>query len=233
MLSQIKTGIQLTAKFALETHKLFSVLADGRAYTLIELSNKTKIPRDSLQMRLNSLVEKDILKTRGNRKRPYYYLGENEFKNKFRKEKLIEDKEIPIGMKYCRHCYKHLAGYVGVLLEQALIKKEYLIPLELPSEKYGVYKITFKGKKWFNSLGIELHQLAQKSGRLTKQCLDFSERKNHLGGKLGDALLAQILEKRWAEQVPDSREIIITPAGKEALKAELGMNLNVHSSDRK
>lgn len=228
MFNQIKTGIQLTAKFALETHKLFSVLADGRAYTLIELSDKTKIDKDSLQMRLNSLAEKDILKTRGNRKRPYYYLGENEFKSKFQDKKLIEDKEIPQGMKYCRHCYKHLAGYVGVRMEQAMVKKGYLIPLELHPNEYGAYEITAIGKQWFRSLGIDINQLTQKGGRLTKQCLDFSERKNHLGGKLGDALLAKMLEKNWAEQVPGSREIKITPAGKEALKAELGVDLNAH-----
>ncbi len=121
-------------------------------------------------------------------------------------------------MKYSRHCYKHLAGYVGVKVTEALVNKGVLKPADIH------YEVTDMGWKWLDE-ELEIHEddFAQQGKRLSKQCLDFSERKSHLGGKLGETILSKMLETGWAHKVPDSREIRFTPRGKEWLKDKLGL----------
>lgn len=200
-----------------EIRKLFSMLGTQRAYTFNELLNSSGLPETELIQILNDLVAEAYLKIRINRKRDYCFLDQPEaFYHRF----VVDDKEqkLPTGMKYSRHCYKHLAGWLGVQLEEALVKKKYIIP----NDSSG-YDVTSPGWDWFVSLGIDKETLDLYSSRLTKQCLDFSERKNHLGGRLGDALLKAFVNKKWLESVSDSREMRLTESGKK----EIGGFLNI------
>lgn len=197
--------------------KLFSKLNYGRAFTLIELSNASKINQEEIQKYLDDLVKIDILKTRGNRQRIYYYLNNKKATASLNLPKEPNKEILPKGMKYCRHCYKHLAGYVGVQFTNALVENDFIIPVEIK------YDLTDNGWEWFSSLGIEKDRFDENERLFTKQCLDFSERKSHLGGKLGDALLEMMLSKNWLKQIPASREISITKKGSQAFKQELDL----------
>lgn len=206
---------------------ILKTLRNGRAYTLIELANKSGINRFELSEILTNLMASGWIKERGNRKRHYYFIPTDKINHlETLSIPISKQRDIPCGMKYCRHCYGHLAGYVGVQITEALVNRFYLIPHALKSDSYSTYQVTQKGKDWFADLGISTEQIAQKGGCFTKQCLDFSERKNHLGGKIGDALLDSFLEKGFAEQVPHSREIKITPKGRLFLQTQLDIDLN-------
>lgn len=210
-------------------NKLLLQLMTGRAYTLIELADSLSVERSQVSHLLKGLIQKKWIHTRGNRNRTYYYLSPSKLEDLSQTEVLKtrqSEREVPTGMKYCRHCYRHLAGYVGVKLTEALIHKGLLLPESLEGNTYAEYKVTLKGWKWFNSFGIDQKSLCRASGRLTKQCLDFSERKNHLGGRLGDALLQSLFENKMVHQVADSREIHITDMGKSFLKEEFNLDLN-------
>jgi hypothetical protein len=56
---------------------------------------------------------------------------------------------------------------------------------------------------------------------LCKTCLDWSERRYHLGGRFGAALATRLLEKRWLQRENDGRALIITKAGLRGLREEL------------
>lgn len=199
-------------------YRLFSKLYDGRAFTLIEISKAIGLSRSKTQKQLNTLVKQGILYTRKNRKRTYYYLGNQDFLNQLKKNNFSEisaESHLPKGIKYCRHCYKHLAGYVGVAFAEAMVKKGFLTTENLQ------YKVTDKGRKWFARIGV--NKDVYKEDRLAIQCLDFSERKSHLGGKLGDALLSVMFKKNWVKQVPKSREIQFTTRGRSAFLKELDL----------
>lgn len=214
-------------KLSHQEKALLQILGNGRAHTLIELENQSGINRSDLSALLTNLMSSSWLAERGNRKRRYYFMSSNQIDYlKKLNLNIPMEREIPKGMKYCRHCYKHLAGYVGVKIAQAMETKGFLIPNPLKSDSHSTYQVTPRGENWFASLGIDTASIVQKGGHYTKQCLDFSERKNHLGGKLGDALLASFFEKGFAKQVPNSREIKITPKGRLFLKEELEIDLN-------
>lgn len=75
------------------------------------------------------------------------------------------------------------------------------------------YQLTKKGAQWFSDLGIDTGAL-RKSGRIfARQCLDWSERRNHLAGALGSALAEHLFERRWIERVRESRVVRITELG--------------------
>lgn len=202
-----------------EIRELFSKLGTQRAYTFNELLNSSGLFETELIQILNDLVAETYLKVRVNRKRDYYFLDQAEaFYHHFVVEEMEE--KLPTGMKYSRHCYKHLAGWLGVQLEEALVKKNYIIPNDSAE-----YEITSQGWNWFASLGIDKESLDLYSPRLTKQCLDFSERKNHLGGHLGDAVLKVFVDKKWLKPVSESREMKLTELGKNELSKLVGMQL--------
>jgi hypothetical protein len=56
-------------------------------------------------------------------------------------------------------------------------------------------------------------------------CLDWTERRPHLAGALGEALLARLLERRWLERRPAERMLDLTPAGRRGLAKELGLSI--------
>ncbi|MBY5957642.1 hypothetical protein KUV50_05840 [Membranicola marinus] len=200
---------------------ILSPLRDGRAYTLIELSNAANTNRDYTHKFLDKLIRAGILHTRRNRKRTYYYL-ENELAAELaiflKLPEDVNEKTLPDGMKFCRHCYRHLAGYVGVKLTEALVNRRFLIGQEVD------YVVTERGWKMLSELGIKQSDFDD-TKPLTKQCLDFSERKSHLGGQLGDALLDRMLTREWMVHVQDSRLIRMTDKGREELQMIIGEDL--------
>ena len=118
----------------------------------------------------------------------------------------------PNGIEFARCCYDHLAGKVGVEITNALLHQQVLTVVK------NRYDIGEKGKKWFEGLGIDLHQVHQKKRKFAFPCLDWSERKHHLGGALGAAFLTAIVENDWVRKTRRSREIIITSIGKMAMQ---------------
>lgn len=198
---------------------LLNKLKDGRAYTEIEVSNTIHISRNKLKAILPSLVSEGIIQNRGNRKRQYYFIEDKTLLAKLNKGSQMENQHLPKGIKYSRHCYKHLAGYAGVKITEALIAKAYLKPDE------NHYTVTEAGRKWFAAMGVPPTVFHFEGKKLSKACLDFSERKSHLAGKLGNGLLSRLLDLKWMELVPGSREIKISPLGKKRIQDELQISL--------
>lgn len=217
-----KTEIQYIQESVEEDPRMISLwvkLAGGRAYTLIELSGAAGYDRQETRRILEKAKKAGVIRTRGNRNRTYYFIQNGLPESVIAKPgwpKPPERISAPSGMRYCRHCYGHLAGYVGVKLSAALVKKGILVP---DQEKLQ-YSVTKNGWDWFAKQEIYPEDF-DANRPLTKTCLDFSERKNHLGGQLGDALLRKMLEKGWMSRVPGSREIKITREGRQKLEQSL------------
>lgn len=161
-----------------EAKELLWILREGRAYTLIELANVLKLPRSSVKELLHFLIQRQWIITIGRRTRKYYCLKDASVSKEVMEwgndklQKISIDNKL--GIKYCRTCYDHLAGNIGVQLTEQLFIKGFLA-----RNKQKVI-LTNKGMEFFNTLGIikELEGIASDD---TGSCLDFSERKYHLG----------------------------------------------------
>jgi DNA-binding transcriptional ArsR family regulator len=120
-------------------------------------------------------------------------------------------------LRFARSCYRHLAGALAVEINLALLDREFLVA---HAEKS--YGITGLGLEWCRQFGLILPSGRRKEPPASA-CLDWTERRHHLGGALGVALISRLTELRWIVTNPDSRAIRVTGAGALGLERELGI----------
>ncbi len=115
-----------------------------------------------------------------------------------------------------RLCYHHLAGRLGVALREALFEREWL---RLDGDSY---RLSPDGHMALQRLGILADDTpATLSGRL---CLDWTERRHHVGGPLGRELTHGLVERvDWLRAGKHRRALVPTPIGLAALPRELGI----------
>jgi DNA-binding transcriptional ArsR family regulator len=195
-------------------------LLDGRAYTASELSIVADTSPTSASNHLARLLEAEIVKVEVQGRHRYYSLSNSEvayavegLANLANKTatKIAKKEFEKTGVKYCRTCYDHLAGFVSVKIVETLEAKGYL------SKSKGIYLVTDKGWKWFRFFNISKENFDNSRRPLTRQCLDWSERRPHLAGQLGAAFLGKMLERKWFKKVEFSREVVITSKGRQEL----------------
>jgi DNA-binding transcriptional ArsR family regulator len=110
-------------------------------------------------------------------------------------------------LRSARVCYNHLAGDRGVQMFDSLRNRGVL---DVSEDKIS---LTAPGAVFMRDFGIDLAALERKRAPLCRACLDWSERRTHLAGSLGRALLEQMLTEGWARRESGSRAIHFTPPG--------------------
>jgi DNA-binding transcriptional ArsR family regulator len=115
-------------------------------------------------------------------------------------------------LREARCCYGHLAGRRGVALLEQLLARGWLV--DAPDG----YALTNAGLAGIGALGFDAAALrAGASHRIAYPCLDWSERRDHLAGKLGSALLTHFIERGWLRRIGSERALELTPPGQQAL----------------
>lgn len=122
-------------------------------------------------------------------------------------------------LRVARSCYDHLAGRLGVALAQSLASSK-IIRLE----KNG-FDVVPSSERFFSALSIDLDALRELRRPLTRSCLDWTERKPHLAGSLGAALLDVFLEREWVQRHRSDRSLKITERGAREIHATFGIAL--------
>jgi hypothetical protein len=118
-----------------------------------------------------------------------------------------------------RFCYDHLAGRLGTGLADALLQRRLLQHID------GTFALGAAGERWFDAFGIDLGAIRHARRRFAHPCLDWSERRDHLGGALGAALAQRLLALDWIERERHSRAVRITATGREELRRQFGWRL--------
>ena len=203
-------------------------LLDSRAYTAGELALAADIAATAASNHLSKLLDAGILKVERQGRHRYYSFSKPEVAYVIeslanlasdKTKKQLDVKDPANGVKFCRTCYDHIAGYVGVQITEALEKSQFV------TKTKQAYEVTDTGWEWFADLGIEKNNFTNSRRPLTRLCLDWSERKPHLAGHLGAALLDSMLRNRWLKKLKFSRELLVTSKGREAFSNLLGITL--------
>lgn len=121
-----------------------------------------------------------------------------------------------------RTCYDHLAGKLGVALFDALAARG---ALQAPAASRGTLELGPAAAEVFGAFGIDLAAARRERRKFATACLDWTERRPHLGGALGAALWARCVERGWVVRQPGTRAIILTDAGKQGLRDLLAVEL--------
>jgi DNA-binding transcriptional ArsR family regulator len=129
----------------------------------------------------------------------------------------------PTRLRAARTCYDHLAGTLGVSLHDRFTKLRWLSAVS--SGNGNTYELTRDGRKAFESLGIDVEATQALRRQFACGCLDWSERRFHLSGALGAAILKIALKRKWVVQDLDSRALGVTSLGRRELFTRFGLQV--------
>jgi DNA-binding transcriptional ArsR family regulator len=110
-------------------------------------------------------------------------------------------------LRKARVCYDHLAGAAGVRLFQSFVDREILVTT------HDGLGLSAQGRARLVAEGLDIDALEAKPRVLCRTCLDWSERRHHLSGSLGAALLQMVLKRRWARREGSGRALVFGGAG--------------------
>jgi len=209
---------------------ILSSLMDGRALTASELAWHSGVSAQTTSGHLAKLSEANLIAMTKQGRHRYYRLASPEVAQAIEALMAVASfgpkRHRPVGprdeaLRRARTCYDHLAGRLGIAIADALTAQEHLVL----SDSAGA--LTGKGRRFLCTFGIELEDEGKDGSRhkraICKTCLDWSERRPHLAGRLGAALCTRMFDLGWVERIRDSRALAITTAGQDGLKATFGI----------
>ncbi len=128
----------------------------------------------------------------------------------------------PASIALARTCYDHLAGKLGVAICDVLIGLRAII---LTNELDREFALGPTGPTVFGRLGVEWSPVSRSRRRYAYQCLDWTERRPHLAGRLGAGLCERALTAGWVAREQDSRAVSVTELGRRTLKRHLAITI--------
>jgi DNA-binding transcriptional ArsR family regulator len=120
---------------------------------------------------------------------------------------------VPVQFLRARSCYGHLAGETAVRILEGMLRARWL------TADGREYALTALGEKELTALGLDLPALRRSRRVLARACVDLTQRRAHLGGALGDALLGLYVERGWILRHRRSRVVSVTPKGEEKFRS--------------
>jgi DNA-binding transcriptional ArsR family regulator len=210
---------------------LFGLL-DGRARTSTELALIAEVSASTASAHLNRLRDARLVNLTVQGRHRYYRIENRRVAAALERLSVIAGAtskarsafraSTPEHLVRARTCYDHIAGALGVSLHEALMDRGWLAS---NSARNNEYSLTDLGTRQFTAMGIDVEGLCAARRRLAFACLDWSERRPHLAGALGAALLSVMLERRWTKRDRDSRALSVTAVGTRELAIRLGVRL--------
>src|SRR5205085_2891170 len=173
-------------------------LMDGRSRSAKKLALDAGVTAQTASSHLKKLVNAKLLVEKAEGRNKYFSLAGSEVAQAVEALGEISLRPLPAAareLRFARCCYDHLAGRLGVALTERLLRP---------------------GNTALRDLGIDLAALETSRRPLFRCCTDWTERRPHVAGALGAALLRRYLDERWLVAVEDSRKLLLTPSGKSA-----------------
>src|SRR3954470_18220168 len=180
-------------------------LMDGRSRSAKKLALDAGVTAQTASLHLRKLVDAKLLVRKAEGRNKYFRLAGSEVAQAVEALGEISIRPVPAAareLRFARCCYDHLAGRLGVAVTERLLRP---------------------GNTALRDLGIDLVELGNSRRPLFRCCTDWTERRPHIAGTLGAALLRRYKGERWLVTVDDSRKLLLTPSGKSAFSRLFGL----------
>ncbi len=202
-------------------------LMDGHARTSTELAVVAQVSPSTASAHLAKLKEGQLVKVLAQGKHRYYQLASAEVAAALEALLRVAGQaqprfvpSTPDRLRHARSCYDHLAGSVAVALHDHMALQGWLLT-DGPDD--AVYELSADGATALEGLGLDVAAVRKTRRRFACACLDWSERRPHVGGALGAALLALMLRQAWLERDLDSRALGVTREGQRQFQRRFGI----------
>ena len=209
--------------------RMLFCLMDGHARTSTELAIVADVATSTASAHLNRLKAEHLVKVITQGKHRFYSLEGPKVARVLEGLSVLVDQprpkfipNTPERLRAARVCYDHMAGHLGVLLHDSFKHRKWLSP---SSGSNDSYELTLEGVKAIEALGIDVEETRKLRRRFAYACLDWSERRPHLGGALGAALLKLAIKRKWVAQDLDSRAIRVTNTGRREMFTRFGVEI--------
>ncbi len=210
---------------------MLQALMDGRALTAGELAAAAGVAPQTASGHLGRLAEAGLVAVTRQGRHRYHRLGGERVARMLEGLMLVASAPAPVSqrtgprddaLRLARTCYDHIAGRLGVGLADALAARGWVVM----GEEAGL--VTPEGGAALAGLGIVVDDPVR-GGRVQacRPCLDWSERRPHLAGRLGAALCRQGLDQGWVRRREGSRALAVSPEGHRAYREIFGVSLGV------
>jgi len=180
-------------------------LMDGRSRCAKKLALDAGVTPQTASVHLKKLVAARILVWEGRGRTKDFRIAGSEVAQAVEALSELGAGPLPAAareLRFARCCYDHLAGQLGVSVTERLLRP---------------------GNRVLETLGIDLAALESSRRPLYRCCTDWTERRPHIAGALGAALLHHYKDQRWLTTVPESRKLVVTSHGKEMFVRTIGV----------
>ncbi|HMD10036.1 MAG TPA: helix-turn-helix transcriptional regulator [Candidatus Acidoferrum sp.] len=210
--------------------RILYCLMDGHARTSTELSMVAEVSPSTASVHLNRLKIAHLVKVLVQGKHRFYSLEGPDVASALEGLSVLaggsRDKFVPSTpsrLRAARTCYDHMAGTVAVSLHDRFKALGWLLAGSNGSD--NVYDLTSDGTKAFEALGINIKATRMLRRRFACACLDWSERRPHVGGALGTAFLKVALKRKWVVQDLGSRALGVTSLGRREILTRFSLHV--------
>jgi DNA-binding transcriptional ArsR family regulator len=200
---------------------VLTALMTDRALTATELAAIAGVTKQTMSAHLSKLLDASLIAVDRQGRHRYFRLADQDVGDlleslmgvAFRTGalRLLSSPREP-ALRKARVCYDHLAGELGVLAYESLLRNEWLkmSPQGLRPSAAGI--------EWFKGAGIDTDRALRQRRTFCRPCMDWSERRHHLAGSLGAALLSRLCDAGWAKRDKTSRVVRFTADGERRFK---------------
>jgi DNA-binding transcriptional ArsR family regulator len=212
--------------------RMLFCLLDGHARTSTELAIVGDVSPSTASVHLGRLREQRLVKVLSQGKHRYYSLDGESVARTLEALTVLAggtrrkfSPATPAHLQAARTCYNHMAGKLAVLLRERFEELRWLSSGHPGDDGYDV---TVEGARSLTALGIDMGAVRSMRRKFAYPCIDWSERRPHIGGALGDAILKVALQRKWLVQSLDSRALRVTDLGRRQMQARFGIRLTAN-----
>ena len=200
---------------------MLTALMSGQAMTATELANEAGITRQTASAHLGKLMDGGLLRMLRQGRHRYFSLASGQVGAMLESMMSVAVQTRRSGfrpgprdpaLRTARVCYDHRAGPYSVAIYEAFVRRGFLVLVQPENDQNGSLTLTDAGQAFCAESGIVLDYPSSRHAHC-RPCLDWSERRFHIAGKLGVALLSFMCDKRWATRDRHSRLVHFSEAG--------------------
>ncbi len=208
--------------------RMLYCLMEGPARTSTELAIVAEVTPSTASVHLSRLKEDNLVRVFVQGRHRYYSVASPAVARALEGLSVLAGRpragfvpSTPVHLRAARSCYDHMAGAIAVSLHDRFIAAGWL----QIARKSDAYDLTSEGARALHDLGVDVDAARAQRRRFAFACLDWSERRPHVGGALGAAVLHLALKKRWVARELDSRALSITSLGRRELHARFALEI--------